>query len=172
MPELDARQPICEAAPPSREISPAPLRKRSRFRRLTPWIVLGCVIVSLPFLYNWWFRPGPVPQTPPLVALRDRLLGKWEGRNPKGLMEGIEFCSDGVFKIMWQGTAHVPGKYRILSEDEVEVIFNIFYWFKAKVVLLDDQLTVTMVQKGEVKTQTYKHVQEYSFNRPVPEPLQ
>jgi peptidoglycan/LPS O-acetylase OafA/YrhL len=91
------------------------------------------------------------------------VLGKWEGVNEHGKKEGIEFTGDGTFRISWEGTSVLAGRYRLVEETTLEVDFNVLYRFKARVAVTPDVLTLTVFEKKETKERSYRRVERFSF---------
>jgi peptidoglycan/LPS O-acetylase OafA/YrhL len=99
----------------------------------------------------------------PAAGPRDLVLGRWEGENGQGKREGIEFLGDGTFRITWEGTTTLPGRYRFLDEGAVEVVFNPLYRFRARLVVTPETLVLAVTGKGQARETSYRRVEQFSF---------
>jgi hypothetical protein len=97
------------------------------------------------------------------VSIKQLVLGKWEGRNDKGEKEGVEFTGEGVFQFRWEGMGPLPGRYRFIDQDSVEIAFSLFYKFRARVAVTAGQLVLTVTDKGVTTDKVYRRVEEFSF---------
>jgi hypothetical protein len=104
--------------------------------------------------------PAPAAPAAETPGLRELVVGRWEGRNARGKKEGVEFAAGGAFKIAWEGMDSLPGTYRFVGADEVEVTFNPLYHFRAKVTVEGDTLTLAVAGGGGQKVTTYRRVRQ------------
>jgi hypothetical protein len=143
------------------------------FSPLIALLLLTAVLFRLPASLGWPAEQettaeveeslSPEEEVDRPVPIKQLVLGKWEGRNEKGEKEGVEFVAEGVFRICWEGMDPLPGRYRFIDQNSVEIAFNLFYKFRAKLTVTAGQLVLTITDKGMTSEKVYRRVEEFSF---------
>jgi peptidoglycan/LPS O-acetylase OafA/YrhL len=100
---------------------------------------------------------------PPANPTAEAILGRWEGRNERGMKEGFEFAPDGVVRVQWEKQPVLPGKYRFDTLDTVALRFSLLYAFKARVQVAGDKMILHPLEAEGGGDRVYRRVGAFSF---------
>lgn len=75
--------------------------------------------------------------------LAQRIVGKWEGKSPDGKDIGLDFKADNTVYAIGEGADEKPAKYKVIDEENVELITPQEKPQTLKLIVKGDKMTIT-----------------------------